>query len=292
MEEFNKILWDGIEESSSPAEKKRARSAFKEFLRIVGIREEETNDYRRRYGFAVLSAALSMSFGFLVAWFLFGRSESPVWNEISTMPGETTQVVLADNTKVTLNGGSTIVYPSFFSKGCRQVYFSGEGYFEVQADMKHPFDVITNGASIQVHGTKFNLKSYSDDNVLSIGLDEGKIQFVGDSGISDKVMVDMVPGDNVSYDRETGIVKKEFSFEGSGLWRKGQYYFKNQPLSDIARDIERLFGVRVLIEREELLDTRYYMALVNGETIDDFISILSLDNSLDVSRLDKTIIIK
>lgn len=292
MEEFNKILWDGIEESDSPAEKKRARSAFKEFLRIVGIREEETNDYRGRYGFAVLSAVLSMSFGFLVAWFLFGRSESPVWNEISTMPGETTQVVLADNTKVTLNGGSTIVYPSFFSKGCRQVYFSGEGYFEVQADMKHPFDVITNGASVQVHGTKFNLKSYSDDNVLSIGLDEGKIQFVGDSGISDKVMVDMVPGDNVSYDRETGIVMKEFSFEGSGLWRKGQYYFKNQPLSDIARDIERLFGVRVLIEREELLDTRYYMALVNGETIDEFISILSLDNSLDVSRLDKTIIIK
>jgi prophage tail gpP-like protein len=76
------------------------------------------------------------------------------------------------------------------------------------------------------------------------------------------------------------------------LWRKGQYYFKNVTLHDIARDIERLFGVRVLIENEDLLNTHYHIALVNGETVDDFLRILSMDNSLKVARSGNTIIIK
>ena len=288
MEEFNKILWDRIENDNSPAEKRKAKAAFQDFLRIVGIRDEQSSDYRRFYRAGFLWAALSMPLGFMIAWLIFGRSESATWQEVSTRPGESTQIVLSDNTQVTLNGGSTIVYPSSFNDECRQIYFSGEGYFDVHADIRHPFDIITNEACIKVHGTRFNLKSYSDDNILSIGLDEGTVQFTGNSG----VVADMVPGDILSYDKETGTLRKEFSQESSGLWRKGQYYFKNVTLHDIARDVERLFGVRVLIENEALLHTHYHIALVNGETVDDFLRILSLDNSLKVSRSGNTIIIK
>lgn len=288
MEEYNKILWERIENDNSPAEKRKAKAAFRDFLRIVGIRDEQSRDYRRFYRAGILWAALSMPLGFMVAWLILGRNEPATWQEVSTRPGETTQIVLSDNTQVTLNGGSTIVYPSSFNDECRQIYFSGEGYFDVQADIRHPFDIITNEARIKVHGTRFNLKSYSDDNILSVGLDEGSVQFSGNSG----VVVDMVPGDNLSYDKETGTLQKEFSQESSGLWRKGQYYFKNVTLHDIARDVERLFGVRVLIENEALLHSHYHIALVNGETVDDFIRILSFDSSLKISRSGDTIIIR
>ncbi len=288
MEEYNKILWDRIENVNSPAERKKAKAAFQSFLKMVGIRDEQSGDYRRIYRAGFIWAALAMPLGYMIAWLIIGRTEAQIWQEVSTRPGESTQIVLADNTQVTLNGGSTIVYPSSFSDECRQIYFSGEGYFDVQADSKHPFDIITNDARIKVHGTKFNLKSYSDDNILSLGLDEGSVQFSGNSG----VVVDMVPGDNLSYDKDTGALQKEFSQESSGLWRKGKYYFKNVTLHDIARDIERLFGVRVLIENENLLHTHYHIALVNGETVDDFFRILSLDKSLKVSRSGNTIIIK
>ena len=288
MEEFNKILWDRIDGGSSFEEKRKAKAAFRDFLRMVGIAEDQTVDHRRYRRIGFVWAVLSLSMGFMLSWLIIGRSESPTWQEVSTRPGESTQIVLADNTKVTLNGSSTIVYPSSFSKECRQIYFSGEAYFDVQADPGHPFDIVTNDARIKVHGTKFNLKSYSDDNVLSVGLDEGSVQFTGESG----AVVDMVPGDNLSYDKETGVLRKEYSVESAGLWRKGQYYFKNVTLSDIARDIERLFGVRVLIENEDLLHTHYHIALVNGETVDDFVRILSLDNSIKVSRVGNTLIVK
>ena len=288
MEEYNKILWDRIENDNSPAEKRKAKAAFRDFLGIVGIRDEQSRDSRRFYRAGFLWAALSMPLGFVIAWLFFGRSESVMWQEVSTRPGETTQIVLSDNTQVTLNGGSTIVYPSSFNDECRQIYFSGEGYFDVQANIRHPFDIITNEARIKVHGTRFNLKSYSEDDILSVGLDEGAVQFTGNSG----VVADMVPGDILSYDKETGSLQKEFSQESSGLWRKGQYYFKNVTLHDIARDVERLFGVRVLIENETLLHAHYHIALVNGETVDDFLRILSLDSSLKASRSGNTIIIK
>ena len=288
MEEYNKILWDGIDESNSPAEKKKAKAAFQEFLLLAGVKDDMASNNRGYFRFGILAVVLSMSLSFMIAWFLFNGKDLPSWQEVSTRPGESTQVVLADNTVITLNGNSTIVYPSGFSGRCRQIYFTGEGYFEVHADAKHPFDIITNDARIRVHGTKFNLKSYSDDNILSMGLDEGKVQFMG----SDEVVLEMVPGDNISYNKGTGVLEKEYSPEGAGLWRKGQYYFRNETLEDIARSMERRFGVRVLIEKEELLNVRYHIALVNGETVDDFIRILSMDKSIKVSKTDNTIIIK
>ena len=79
MEEYNKILWDRIENVNSPAEKRKAKAAFQDFLRIVGIRDEQSRDYRRFYRAGFLWAALSMPLGFMVAWLIFGRSESATW---------------------------------------------------------------------------------------------------------------------------------------------------------------------------------------------------------------------
>ena len=45
MEEYNKILWDRIENVNSPAERKKAKAAFQRFLQMVGIRDEQSGDY-------------------------------------------------------------------------------------------------------------------------------------------------------------------------------------------------------------------------------------------------------
>ena len=293
MEEFNKILWDAIDEKSSASERAMARKSFQKFKKMAGIDEQ---DARKRAGvlqWAVrAAAAFALPLACLCAFLLLHGHESPSWNEVSTDMGQTTQVVLADNTRVTLNGGSTIVYPSSFSKRNRQVYFTGEGYFEVQADAAHPFDLLVNDAHLHVTGTKFNLKSYAEDKSISISLDEGRAAFECNEHFPQKVSCEMVPGDCLTFDRETGALKKYYSESKSGMWRNGEYYFKNETLGHIASDIERIFGIRVVVEREELLDTHYHIALVNGETADDLVRILSLDRSLSVTRDGNTIIVK
>lgn len=293
MEEYNKILWDVIGERTTASDRTRARVSFAEFGKMAAFegRSGKSRGGSARW-FSRVAFLMLIPLACLFIWFFSPGTDTPVWQEVSTQYGQTSQIVLADNTRINLNGGSTLVYPSSFKRGNRQVFFAGEGYFEVQADHRHPFVVLTKDASIQVLGTKFNLKSYAEDQMISVSLDEGKIAFEGAAQGLQKVGCEMVPGDNLSFDRETGTLKKSYSDSNSGLWRKGEYYFKNESLGNISRDIERIFGVRVVIEREELLDTHYHIALVNGETADDFVRILSLDRSLVVSRVGNTIVIR
>ena len=44
-----------------------------------------------------------------------------------------------DSSKVWLNAGSSLRYPSRFTEKERNVQLSGEGYFEVQSDKEYPF---------------------------------------------------------------------------------------------------------------------------------------------------------
>ena len=295
MEEYNRILWDAVSEKTTASKRARARFSFLEFRKMAGL-EKDMRRVKPAFARWVTGVVmvLALPLAGLSLWLIIGNDGTPVWQEVSTQYGQTSQVVLPDNTKITMNGGSTLVYPSCFKRGNRQVFFSGEGYFEVQADASHPFDVLTKDAVVQVLGTKFNLKSYAEDQLISVSLDEGKIAFEGDAQGSQKVNCEMVPGDDLSFNRETGALKKIYSDSNvnSGLWRKGEYYFKNESLGSISRDIERIFGVRVIVEREELLSAHYYIALVNGETPDDFVRILSMDRSLSVSREGNTIIIR
>src|SRR5690606_12102457 len=52
-------------------------------------------------------------------------------NTLSVPRASIYSLVLTDGTKVTLNAGSKLIYPSSFADGDRKVFLEGEGYFEV-----------------------------------------------------------------------------------------------------------------------------------------------------------------
>ena len=84
---------------------------------------------------------------------------------------------LPDKSKVWLNAGSSLRYPSRFTGDERTVYLSGEGYFEVQSDRLHPFYVSVNEKmKVKAHGTKFNVKAYANDANITTTLTSGKVE--------------------------------------------------------------------------------------------------------------------
>lgn len=52
--------------------------------------------------------------------------------------GTREEVILPDGSKVWLNAGTLLVYPSSFISESRNVYIAGEGFFEVSKDKEHP----------------------------------------------------------------------------------------------------------------------------------------------------------
>ena len=78
--------------------------------------------------------------------------------------GTREEVVLPDGSKVWLNAGTLLIYPSSFISESRNVYIAGEGFFEVSKDKEHPFIVTTNHLELEVLGTTFNISAYPDNN--------------------------------------------------------------------------------------------------------------------------------
>jgi len=94
--------------------------------------------------------------------------ETLTYNKLTIPYGKRFDILLSDGTTVFLNSGSSIKYPVKFIKGMnRQVFLDGEAFFEVAKDEKHPFIVDAQELNVEVLGTKFNVSSYQEMNILT-----------------------------------------------------------------------------------------------------------------------------
>jgi ferric-dicitrate binding protein FerR (iron transport regulator) len=103
-------------------------------------------------------------------------------NKLYVPYGKRSSIVLSDGSKVWLNSGSELEFPSVFkgdknSNGAsRHIRLKGEAYLEVAADTK-PFIVHTGGFDVHVHGTKFNITAYTEEvENQSVVLVEGAVE--------------------------------------------------------------------------------------------------------------------
>lgn len=118
----------------------------------------------------------------LIAGVLYWISQSPgdfgQYTETIAPRGQKSQIILSDGTKVWLNSETKIRYPGRFSKVQRDVYLTGEAFFEVSKNGSRPFVVHTPELDVKVVGTKFNIKAYEDEQQIATSLFEGKVSLV------------------------------------------------------------------------------------------------------------------
>lgn len=106
--------------------------------------------------------------GEIVCKALAGVAKNRSYNVLSTPNGGQFKLILMDGTKVWLNAGSTLRYPTEFKKE-RNVSLVGEAYFEVAKDTLRPFHVeVPHRQSVTVLGTHFNINAYDTDSVAQI----------------------------------------------------------------------------------------------------------------------------
>ena len=117
-----------------------------------------------------------------------------VYNTLKIPYGKKFEVQLSDGTIVHLNAGTSLRYPVQFVKNqSRQVYLTGEAFFEVSKDKAHPFTVNTQEVNVEVLGTKFNVNSYTEDVSTDVVLVEGKVSLYKDKKTAEN-QVYLTPG--------------------------------------------------------------------------------------------------
>lgn len=195
--------------------------------------------------------------------------------EVSAPAGSLTVVKLVDGSVVHLNYGSKIEYPKNFRGDTRTLKLTGEGYFEIAHDPDKPFIVETNGMNIRVLGTKFNVKAYSDNSIVSTTLVEGKVRLeeILKNGETQNVGT-MVPGQHVEYNRETKKVNSSMVNVNRFIdWKDGLLIFENSKIGEVTEKLARKFNVEFLLG-DGVQDLIYTVTFVD-ESLNQILDLMS-----------------
>lgn len=261
-----------------------SRKGYKQFIKRVRNAERKSLRHRLmpmvRYATAAVVVVL-----LVVGAYVSGRRDVEVhFAEITTEApmGSTAEVVLPDGSLVVLNAGSRIVYSQGFGMDNRNVTLQGEGYFEVERNENIPFVVSSEQMTVRVLGTKFNLCDYNENQEAAVTLVEGKVDVTNNH---DQIHVEITPDMRAVINKEShAMVVEKTSATDNTQWREGYLFFDEEPLADIARELERCYGVEISIQREELKEYKFYGKLPSRQlSIEEVLDILSSASQINYS---------
>lgn len=233
-----------------------------------------TRKFSRVYIAAGLLVAL---FAGYMLWPGFQDVKGKASNEniIATKNGSRSSIQLPDGTKVSLNAGSKLDYGKDFGRETRNISLSGEAFFDVAHNEKLPFIIRSGNISIKVLGTAFNLRSYPEENVTETTLLRGRIELSIDGQPNRKI--ELSPNEKIVVPRSSAAIasgKENIVSTTKGndpsdtatiytlskisidpvlkttpeiAWLEDKLVFRSRELSLLSKDIERWYGVKVII---------------------------------------------
>jgi len=164
-------------------------------------------------------------------------------NTISTPKGGQYEVVLPDQSRIWLNAGSSITFPTNFKRGIREVSITGEVYFEITKNKNKPFRVVSNDQVTEVLGTHFNINAYSNESQITTTLLEGAVR-IKKKGQS----VVLKPGQQAmvaTNDQDNIHITDNPDAQDAVAWTHGKFQFENADIPTVMRQLERWYNVEV-----------------------------------------------
>lgn len=223
-------------------------------------------------------------------------------NEITINPGSRSKINLPDGSQVWINSGSRFTYAGDFKGETREVYLSGEAYFDVAHDKTRPFIVHTSGIDIKVLGTSFNVKAFDVDPTIEATLIRGMIQVVKKNEPEGSTII-LKPHEKLIYNKITEsyqsnfreshksriaaaplkptvtIVPLEANIPDTAIaetaWLYNKLTFEEEKLQDLAKRMERWYNIKIIITENNLKNYRISGSFVD-ETADQALKELQL----------------
>jgi transmembrane sensor len=160
-------------------------------------------------------------------------------SEFATEHAEMVTASLDDGSVVRLAPESRLRVTPVASR--REVWLDGEAFFAVAKDSSRPFAVRTRAGSVEVLGTRFDLRVVGDE--LRLVVTEGKVALT--SGTHRQIVV----AGQVAHVRDgrAPVVESTAKIDSLLSWTDGFIVFQNTPLRQVTRELERRYGVRVLL---------------------------------------------
>jgi ferric-dicitrate binding protein FerR (iron transport regulator) len=217
----------------------------------------------------------------------YTSTASPVYNTLETPRGGEFRVVLPDSSVAWLNASSSLRFPTRFNGSIRNVYLTGEAYFEIAKNKSKPFIVTTNNIAVTVTGTKFNVKAYPDESSISTTLVEGGVQLTETAFAGNKA-VQLRPGyQGIWENRQINV--QEAYLEEALAWKNGLFVFRSEPLGSIMRKLSRWYDIEVSYASPAVPALRFTGTIRKYESIQKVLEMLELTQKVTFKTDGKNI---
>ena len=228
---------------------------------------------RRKYFYAAAAAAVLVCIATLTWKLSFNKSIPVQKGSIAaiTKPGRHQTISLPDGTMVTLNEGSKLDYPVAFNQSTRDVYLTGEAFFDVKHNADKPFLVHTGSLITKVLGTAFNIRAYPGDANVSVTVERGRVQVQADN--NKKALGILSAGEQLVIDKvsaDVNFIKADV--QKVVAWKATDMIFDNSTVDEAVIALGNRYGVTFRFENEALRKCRFTANFAND----------SLNQSLDV----------
>ncbi len=271
------VLATRVPESTiSPAEINAALQASRDKIKSI---EKETAapliPLWRRTGWRSIAAILVM--GLALGWLLKRQTmtqDTLSYNELinrdadglieqTNNSNKPQLITLSDGSSVLLQPKSKLSYPKSFEGNERNVYLSGEGFFEISKNPKKPFYVFANEIVTKVVGTSFRVKAYGDQPNVEVVVRTGKVNVSSNRSLAQPTAtsIQLLPNQAVRF------VRKQFAFEKiTDITQEKQlaktvtpieqlsFEFSDVPVAQILKTIELAYLVEIDYPQEALKD--------------------------------------
>lgn len=248
--------WDSIDGSS--VDEKEIRQAWRETMRRAKAMERAslTSTARHRalrFAAGFCAAAAIASVGVFIGHKASGVRPDMRQCEVIAGSLQKSKVSLPDGSKVWLNSDSRIAYSMTFGTADRTITLRGEAYFDVAKNEQIPFIVNSSGLSVKALGTKFNIRSFEDEDV-TVTLMEGKV--LASAGEDSAVLL---PYEQVSLDRTNGRLGEVRRVDSRTAlpWRMSELVFDNLSLERIAEMLESIHNIEVVFKDQTIKEYKY-----------------------------------
>ena len=218
----------------------------------------------------------------VAASFLIGAIGLALWMQpvTHTAPlGERLTVSLPDGSTVELNSGATLRYARRFGEE-RSVHLEGEAFFDI-IKASRPFRVETFNAQVEVLGTRFNVRAWPEGftPLTTVTLEEGRVLLAALARPAQ--VAEMRPGETRSVGPAAGLSAPDTVSLGRVLaWRSGALIYHDELLGVVLEDLERRFGVTLVLQAPSLYRKRVSFSKHNPVDAESVIQDLCAGNGL------------
>jgi transmembrane sensor len=197
------------------------------------------------------------------------------------------EYALPDESYITLNSGSELIYPEKFGKHERKVKFKGEAYFNVKHNTKKPFTISADNVRIQVLGTSFYINTNISGGNMEVILTTGRLAVFYKNKPNDPIFLS--PGEKAMINKKTCIIKKTINNDLNYMaWRNKKIVFFNNTMSEIISTLNRVYNSNIIIADNKICNCRL-TATFDNQTLESVLNVIKKTLDINIIQTETSI---